>query len=201
LDRSLTVLLPVRDAQASLAAAVQELLDILPELTDRFELMVIDDGSQDATIEVAQELATRYPQVRVVRHGQPKGRAAAVQTGLQHTSGEVVFLRDEGCRLAIDQLKRLWQAMEKHDLVLGRPQSLSGPVLNRWRNPAPSATSGCQMAHRRIIESIRDVLADQESLRESLRRLGRSWHEIELPQKNVKKGRQACLAASSRPAE
>lgn len=95
MQRSLSVLLPVKDVQATLSASVHEILDLAADTIERFELLIIDDGSTDATSEVAQELTSSYPQVRLIRHGAPLGRDAAIHTGLKRSQGEVVVIRDE----------------------------------------------------------------------------------------------------------
>ena len=69
MQRSLSVLLPVKDAQATLTASVHELLEVAADSSDRFELLIIDDGSTDATSEIAHELTYHYPQVGLIRHG------------------------------------------------------------------------------------------------------------------------------------
>ena len=105
MERSLTVLLPVQDAQSTLADTVAEVLEIASDLTPRFELLIIDDGSTDATCEVAEELSRHYPQVRSVRHSSPLGREAAVRTGLLQSQGEVVFVRGMG-RTTLERVHR-----------------------------------------------------------------------------------------------
>lgn len=95
-QRSLSVLLPVKNAQATLAASVHETLDLLADSIERFELVIVDDGSTDATSEIAQELTSQYPQVRFLRHGVALGREAAIRTGLTRSRGEVVVMRDAG---------------------------------------------------------------------------------------------------------
>ena len=92
---TLSVLLPVKDAQATLTALVHDHLDLATDLGDHFELLIIDDGSADATSELAHELRHDYPQIRVVRHGMPLGREAAIRTGLERSCGEKVIVRDE----------------------------------------------------------------------------------------------------------
>jgi glycosyltransferase involved in cell wall biosynthesis len=94
LEHSLTVLLPVRNAQSSLAASVQEVLEVVSELSRQFELVIIDDGSTDATSEVAHELSRCYPQVRTVSHAKPLGQEAAVRAGLRRSKGRIIMLRD-----------------------------------------------------------------------------------------------------------
>ena len=198
MERSLSVLLPIRNAQSTLAGSVGELLDVLPDLTKRFEVLIIDDGSNDATIEVADELAAAYPQVRVIRHGERRGRVAAILTGLQRSHGDVVFLQDEGCGLATDDIGRLWRAMDEHELVLGRPRTVPEPYLSRWRRPAAPSPGrpGCQMAHRRVLGSLEGALADQNALRERLQRLGYCWHEVELRDRRASLSRTRQTAAS-----
>jgi glycosyltransferase involved in cell wall biosynthesis len=94
-QRSLSVLLPVKDAQATLSDSVHEILDVVADSGDRFEVLIIDDGSTDATNEVAHELTRHYPQIRLLRHHTPLGREEAIRTGLKQSQGEVVLLRDK----------------------------------------------------------------------------------------------------------
>lgn len=94
MQRSLTILLPVRDDQSQLAERVHRILDVLSDLSNRFELIIIDDGSADATIEVADELAGRYPQITALRHTQSLGKAEAIRSGMRQSSGDIVLVHD-----------------------------------------------------------------------------------------------------------
>lgn len=105
---SLSILVPVRNAEASLAMQVEQLLEILPDLTPRFEILVVDDGSTDHTADVARELARAYPQLRLVRHTQPRGAEATIETGLRWAQGQTVFVQEDPAALSATELRRLW---------------------------------------------------------------------------------------------
>src|SRR5690348_8732691 len=91
LTRTLSVLLPVHNAQATLQTDVGEMLDLLPDLAHDFDLLIIDDGSTDATCEVAEELAKQFPQVKFVRHSRRRGIKAALNDGLARTQSRIVL--------------------------------------------------------------------------------------------------------------
>lgn len=180
MERSLSVLLPVHNAQSTVAATVEELLEVLPELTTGFEVVVVDDGSTDATIEVADELAAYFPQVSALRHATPRGRVAAVRTALERSSGEILLLKDQHCPLPADEVPRLWRAMDQFELVVGCVGSPSGDNQPAGRPPNAAAPSSFQMAWRRVIEPILESLADRTTLVAALSQRGTSWLEIPL---------------------
>jgi glycosyltransferase involved in cell wall biosynthesis len=92
---ALSVVLPVQNAEGTLAEQVARLLEIVPDLSDRFEILLVDDGSTDHTLELAQELARRYPQLRVLRHDRAGGRQAALDAGRRAARSQRVMAADE----------------------------------------------------------------------------------------------------------
>jgi glycosyltransferase involved in cell wall biosynthesis len=104
-------LLPIRHANQTLRTTVHQLLDILPDLTGQFEVLIVDDGSIEDASELAYELALNFPQVRVVQSGDRSNREAAIRIGLEQSSGEIVLLGEDGCDGHLDEIDRLWHAM------------------------------------------------------------------------------------------
>jgi Glycosyl transferase family 2 len=108
LAASLSLLLPVCNAQRGLETQVERVLDLLPELSDRFDVVIIDDGSTDETHEVAADLARRYPQVGVVRHSVQRGVEEAIKTGLGSSTADVVMVHASDAPLDSATLANLW---------------------------------------------------------------------------------------------
>lgn len=154
MERSLTVLLPVHNAQSTLVATVAEVLEVVSDLTERFELVIVDDGSADSTSEVAHELTRRYPQVRAVCHGEHLGRETAIRTGLRHSRGEIILLRNEGCGLAPDGIAKLWRAACEHQVGAEHPATPTGPAGSRFDAGRSGRGAGYQIIDRRSIEQI-----------------------------------------------
>lgn len=166
MNDSLSIIVPVRDAEAALAADLGRLLDVLPDLTPRFEIVVVDDGSTDHTVELVRDLAIEFPQLRLIRHPQPQGRDAAVKTGLQWAQGKTVFVQEDPLTPSAADLRRLWSLRQDDAIVMARapqhPGTFDSRVLERlsaWGQSLQSAargraTSGIQMIRRAAAEQV-----------------------------------------------
>jgi glycosyltransferase involved in cell wall biosynthesis len=111
LNRSLSVLLPVHNLQSSLSAVVHEILDVLAELPGRFELLILDDGSTDATWDVARELAQSYPQVRLMREPIRRGTSQVIRRGLREARGDAVIGHDGHAGIDAREIVRIWRSL------------------------------------------------------------------------------------------
>ncbi len=147
MDCTLSVLLPVSNAQATLAATVAEVLEVVSELTDRFEVVIVDDGSNDATSEIAHELSRSYPQVRAICHSHPRGQRAAVQSALEHSRGQTILLYDEAGELGLDELMRRWRAADARQPLPEPPHA-----DRRASDPASAPRCRFRMTDRRSLE-------------------------------------------------
>ena len=160
MNTALSVLVPVYNAQHSLEAGITDTLEILPEVSQRFSLCILDDGSTDDTAEVAYDLSARYPQINVLRHPIRLGLAEAIQTGLDHTEGEIVFIGDEDYSLDPDDLRALWQLREMQRRLMTYAGSLSSqhdPWMEKllaWK-PRRTRTPGFQIIRRQAFEQFR----------------------------------------------
>jgi glycosyltransferase involved in cell wall biosynthesis len=104
--RSVSVLLPVKNAQSTLAPTVHKILDIVSEISEQIELLIIDDGSVDATSEVAMELTRRYPQVQAICQSRSLGKEAAIRSALHKSTGEIALIYEEEWGTPLDEIAK-----------------------------------------------------------------------------------------------
>ncbi|MGE0607767.1 MAG: glycosyltransferase family 2 protein [Pirellulales bacterium] len=195
MKRSISVFQVLQDCITTLEPAVTELLEVLPELSPRFEVLLIDAGSTDETFEVARDLARSYPQVRIVRQSLQPGLAASLRKALSHSQGEVILLRDEHCETEVHDLRKMWRLIDQYAAVVGRPAALrpagSGKrswkqKLSDWGLGRGSATAAScdstplHLLHRQVAERLwtSDFAWDEQ--RAKLSQSGYRWTEIEV---------------------
>ena len=108
IDRaSLSVFFPAfNDAQA-IGALVGDALALLPNLTDDYEIIVVNDGSTDETAAVLDQLARAHERVRVVHHARNLGYGAALRSGFANARKELVFYTDGDGQYDVRELARL----------------------------------------------------------------------------------------------
>jgi glycosyltransferase involved in cell wall biosynthesis len=166
LNDSLSIIVPVRNAEALLAGHIGRLLDLLPDLTDRFEIVVVDDASADHTVELARDLAREYPQVRLICHGEMRGKDSAIKTGLQWAQGRTVFVQEDPLTPSHTDLRRLWSLRRDPELVMARAPRQPGVVqpellerLTTWgqalrQQAGSAAASSVQMIRRDAVDAL-----------------------------------------------
>lgn len=160
--QSLTLVLPVHNAEATLPRQVDELLTIAAELTPRFELLVIDDGSNDDTFEIASELAARFPQIRVSRHANHRGLGPTLRALRGRVRSDVVIVQDGASLLDTEQVRRLWIEKTGQQFRLDTSLSASTYDVSAADLHAPASVhSAMAAAHRRL--GPHELLPDDDS--------------------------------------
>src|ERR1700737_3184057 len=116
-----SVVIPLYNERDNLAPLHQELDQVLRKLDKSYELLFIDDGSTDGSIEALREIRARAGHVRVIRLARNSGQTAALACGLQHAAGAVVVAIDaDGENDPADVPRLIDKLAEGYDLVSGR---------------------------------------------------------------------------------
>ena len=135
---SVSAVLPAYNEEAIIERTVRHVAGVLSSLASDFEVIVTNDGSRDRTGEVLAALQQREPglHLRVVTHPTNRGYGAALASGFDAASKELVFLTDGDKQFDVTELREFVPAMDAQtDLVIGwRRQRADPPLrkLNAW---------------------------------------------------------------------
>jgi glycosyltransferase involved in cell wall biosynthesis len=127
--RGLSVFFPAYNDSGTIASLVISAISAARRLTPDFEIIIVNDGSADATAQIADELARTYPEVRVVHHGKNRGYGGALRSGFKAATRELVFYTDGDAQYDPAEMEALWNAFSDDvDLVNGYKISRSDPL-------------------------------------------------------------------------
>lgn len=105
---SISAFFPAYNDAGTISSMVITVLLTLRELTDDYEVIVVNDGSQDHTALILDELARIYPnEVRIIHHPQNRGYGGALRTGFYSSTKDWVFYTDGDAQYDPRELKNL----------------------------------------------------------------------------------------------
>jgi len=114
---SISVFLPCYNEQDNVERTTRNGLEVLEKLGADFEIIIVDDGSSDATGQIADRLAEETRRVRVIHHPVNRGYGAALQSGFKAATKKLVFYTDGDGQFDIAELPALLPLAETYDIV------------------------------------------------------------------------------------
>jgi len=134
-----SVIVPYLNEEEGLPRLSAKLTELRRQLTSAYELeiVLVDDGSRNPNPELLNRCFGSQPNVVRVAHDRNRGLGAALRTGMQHTSGDIVCMLDADCTYEPVGVLKLLEALEGNsaDIALGSPYHPQGGVENAqpWR--------------------------------------------------------------------
>ncbi|MHC4156460.1 MAG: glycosyltransferase family 2 protein [Planctomycetota bacterium] len=132
---SISVFFPCYNEQDNVARTAEQALSVLENLEADFEIIIVDDGSADATGRIADEIAAQDKRIKVVHHPTNLGYGAALQSGFRAAARELVFYTDGDGQFDITEMPPLLPLIQQYDIVscyrLNRQDNLIRKI-NAW---------------------------------------------------------------------
>lgn len=166
-DLEITLFFPVYNDELTVERVVRKSLDILDQITDTYEVIVIDDGSPDRSGEIADQLAQQFDKVRVVHHQSNKGYGAALQTGFKESRYDWICFTDGDDEYDVFDLLKLVRLIDYYALIItfryARLYSTKRIFISRTYNKILSflfntnyrdISTGLRMVRKDVIEEI-----------------------------------------------
>lgn len=131
---SVSIVLPIYDEERVIQDLVPRVVQAMRREEIAFEIVAVDDGSRDGSLQGLQQLRKRFPrELRLVRHLVNRGNGASVRTGIRVAAGEIVVTMDADGQHTPEDIPRLLAPMPPYDLVIGARRNL---FQGSWRRAA-----------------------------------------------------------------
>ncbi len=131
----ISAVLPAYNEEAVIGETAVALGKALAQITDDYEVIVVNDGSRDGTHQVLADLAATQPFLRYVDHPVNRGYGDALRTGLNAGAKELLFFTDGDGQFDPNELGAFVALMQDADLVIGYRSPRRDPfirLLNAW---------------------------------------------------------------------
>src|SRR5215471_8661397 len=182
---SISVFFPAYNDEPTIGQLVRHALEVLPEFTDDYEVLVINDGSSDGTAAILDELSRTDSHVRPIHHEVNRGYGGALQSGFANATKEFVFYTDGDGQYDVRELARLLPLMtDGVDVVNGykakRADSLYrviiGKIYNRtarllFRLPIRDVDCDFRLIRRSALQGLGEISNSGAACLEMIRKL------------------------------
>ena len=128
---ALSLVFPAWNEAENLPALLESALAIGAQLGVEFEIVIVDDGSADASREVLDGWCRRDARVRAVHHPENQGYGAALRAGLKTARGEFVFFSDADLQFELGEIRSLLDHADEYEIVAGYRAPRRDPWLRR----------------------------------------------------------------------
>jgi len=174
-ENSLTLVVPTLDEAGNIDRVLSELTDALSATQYEYEIVVVDDGSTDGTVERVQDWTKRDPRIRVISRAGERGLAGAVLYGWSQSRANLLGVIDADLQHPPELLPELLKAAEQADIAIASRYAqnqgtkgwnplraavsrlstlVAAPLISKKNLGVTDPMSGFFIIHRRCIEGL-----------------------------------------------
>ena len=115
-----SIVIPSFNESARVGTTLDRVLGCIAQRGWSAEVLVVDDGSSDDTVEIVQERRAHHPELALIENGANRGKGYSVRNGLLQASGEIVMFTDADLSSPIEEAERLFEAIGRGaDVAIG----------------------------------------------------------------------------------
>lgn len=130
----LSIVIPVYNEETVVEKSVRETLHFFSQQPPSWELIIVNDGSTDATRKILSVLQQRDARVRVITFPENRGKGAAVREGLKNSTGDYMLFFDTDLSTPLSEFPKFWNKKDEHTVLIGS-RTVKGADINkhqRW---------------------------------------------------------------------
>ena len=123
----ISVVIPVFNEESNLLVLHERLVNVVTSISNKYELIFVNDGSKDKSLQILKELAKKNPQIKYIDFSKNFGHQLAVFAGLEHAKGDAIVIIDADLQDPPELIKDLYHKMnEGYDVVFAQREQRVG---------------------------------------------------------------------------
>ena len=116
----LSVIIPAYNEESRIISTLNTVVEYLKDKDYESEVLVVDDGSSDKTIEIVKDYSSRFPVVSLLQNPCNQGKGASIRRGMLHAQGKYLLFSDADLSAPINDVERLLPYLEEgYDIAIG----------------------------------------------------------------------------------
>ncbi len=128
---ALSIFFPCYNEEANVERLTRACLDAARKHAETFEIIIVNDGSKDATAQIADRLASENPEVRAVHNNPNLGYGGAVARGLRESKKEWIFFTDGDGQFDVNEIGKLVELLDQCDFAVGYRIKRADPFVRK----------------------------------------------------------------------
>lgn len=131
----LSIFFPFWNEEKNIASVIEKAIPVAKEVAKKWEIIMVDDGSSDSTLEIAKRLASKHQNLRVVTHASNRGYGAALKEGFANAHYDVIVFNDGDGQFDFGEVDKFIERIDDVDIVIGfRKKRLDHPFRHVLMN-------------------------------------------------------------------
>lgn len=119
MQKRVSIIVPAYNEERRIGRFLEELLKFAKAQLDNYEIIIVDDGSVDNTLNVVKNIVKKDRSVRIVSYKPNKGKGFAVKKGVSESRGEFILFIDSDGSISPQQILKMLKELETYDIVVG----------------------------------------------------------------------------------
>ncbi len=117
--KELSIFFPFWDEEKNIETVVRKAIPVAKRIAEKWEIIMVDDGSTDSTFEIAKRLAKENPNLKVARNATNRGYGAALRTGFSSCKYDLIVFNDGDNQFDFSEVSKFLRKIKDADMVIG----------------------------------------------------------------------------------
>lgn len=131
----ISIIMPAYNEEENIEKIIERTEKTLKEITENYELIIVDDGSKDNTYKKALQIASKNEKIKIIKNRTNIGKGYAIKHASKYVTGKIVIIIDSDMEIDPEQIKQYIKILKKYDICIAskrHPKSIyKAPIIRK----------------------------------------------------------------------